>query len=393
MTHDESSMQELLGRYGATMTNAFGAPKRVFVRGSGTSIWDADNNRYTDFLSGLAVNSLGHAHPDVMSAVADQLSTLGHVSNFFATPTQIGLAEALVERLGVPGEVFFTNSGTEANEAALKLTRLTGRTRLVAMEGSFHGRTMGSLAITHNPKYREPFGPLPGEVVFVPYGDARALAEVMDDTVAAIVLEPVQGENGVVMPPADFLAQARRLADFHGSLLWIDEVQTGIGRCGYWFAEQHFGVVGDLVTVAKGLGAGFPIGACIATGAARGLFSPGDHGTTFGGNPVAAAAGLAVLGVIERDGLLARATELGSRLAERVLGLNHRLVREVRGLGLLRGIVLTQPVAARIAEQALEKGWVINAPRPNVLRIAPPLIVSADEVDAFVDVLAGLLDG
>ncbi|MDO4784951.1 MAG: acetylornithine transaminase [Propionibacteriaceae bacterium] len=380
-------------RYGEVMMNTFGAPKRVFVRGEGIFVWDAEGNRYTDFLSGLAVNSLGHAHPAVLSAVTSQLSTLGHVSNFFATPAQVTLAERLVSLLGAQGRVFFTNSGTEANEAAFKATRRTGRKRIIAMEGSFHGRTMGALALTHNPAYREPFEPLPGEVTFVPYGDAGALEAALDETVAAVIIEPIQGENGVVAPPDGFLVRARELTERHGALLWLDEVQTGIGRCGEWFAHQPSGITADLVTVAKGLGCGFPIGACIGVGRAGDLLQPGNHGTTFGGNPVAAIAGLAVLNVIERDGLLSHVREMGERLAAGVAGLNHPMVEGVRGMGLLRGIVLDRPDAPAVADRALSAGWIINAPRPNVLRIAPPLIVSADQIDAFVGALPGLLDG
>lgn len=380
-------------RYPEVMMNTFGAPKRVFVRGEGIFVWDAEGNRYTDFLSGLAVNSLGHAHPAVLAAITSQLSTLGHVSNFFATPAQVTLAERLVGLLGAPGKVFFTNSGTEANEAAFKATRRTGRRRIIAMEGSFHGRTMGALALTHNPAYREPFEPLPGEVTFVPYGDAAALEAALDETVAAVIIEPVQGENGVVTPPPDFLATARELTDRFGALLWLDEVQTGIGRCGEWFAHQQTGITPDLVTLAKGLGSGFPIGACIGIGRAGDLLQPGNHGTTFGGNPVAAIAGLAVLNVIERDGLLAQVREMGERLSSGVTGLGHPMVEGVRGMGLLRGIVLKRPEAGAVADRALNAGWIINAPRPNVLRIAPPLIVSGEQIDGFVEALPGLLDG
>lgn len=389
---------EYTQRYAGALMNTFGPPKRVFVRGEGAYLWDADGNRYLDLLAGLAVNALGHAHPQVLGAISAQLSTLGHVSNFFATPSQIALAERLgsfvtVNAPGLPARVFFTNSGTEANEAGFKITRLTGRTRLIAMEGSFHGRSLGALALTSNPAYRQPFEPLPGDVTFVPYGDADALASALDDTVAAVILEPIQGENGVVEPPPGFLAEARRLTREAGALLWIDEVQTGIGRCGDWLASASSGVTGDIVTFAKGLGNGFPVGACVATGPAASLLQPGSHGTTFGGNPVAAAAGLAVLSIIERDGLLERSVAAGERLAAGVLALRHPLVAGVRGRGLLRGIVLTSPVAAAVAQAALDAGFVINAPRPDVLRIAPPLIVTDDALDSFVAALPALLDG
>ncbi|MFZ0530615.1 MAG: acetylornithine transaminase, partial [Propionicimonas sp.] len=336
------SQADLQARYGQALMNTFGPPQRVFVRGEGVHLWDADGNRYLDLLSGLAVNALGHAHPQVLGAISSQLSTLGHVSNFFATPTQIALAERLAGFVvanapGLTARTFFTNSGAEANEAGFKITRLTGRTRLIAMDGAFHGRTLGALALTSNPAYREPFEPLPGEVTFVPYGDAAALAEALDESVAAVIIEPIQGENGVVEPPSDFLSRARELTSAVGALLWLDEVQTGIGRCGAWLASAESGVTADIVTFAKGLGNGFPIGACVATGAAAFLLGPGSHGTTFGGNPVAAAAGLAVLTIIERDGLLDRAVAAGEHLAAGVRALGHPRVLGVRGRGLLRG--------------------------------------------------------
>lgn len=381
-------------RYGSVMMNAFGPPKAVFVRGEGCHVWDADGRRYLDMLSGLAVNGLGHAHPMVLSAITSQLSTLGHVSNFYATPAQVALAERLAGFTGTDARVFFANSGTEANEAAFKISRLTGRTRIVAMEGGFHGRTMGSLAVTHNPKYREPFEPLPGEVTFVPYGDTGALAAELDDTVAAVVLEPIQGENGVVVPPTGFVTAARELAHRYGALLWVDEVQTGMGRTGDWLCHRPDGEgpAADLITVAKGLGNGFPVGACLATGAARDLLTPGGHGTTFGGNPVAAIAGMAVIAAIERDGLLQRARELGDRLAGTVAGLDHPLVAQVRGAGLLRGIVLTAPAAAQVVDLAFADGFVINAPRPDVVRVAPPLVLTDTQLDAFLAALPRWFD-
>ena len=383
----------VLQAYGASVMNTFGPPKRVFVRGEGVYLFDADGRRYLDLLAGLAVNALGHAHPTVLSAVTGQIATLGHVSNFFATPAQVALASRLTAMTGTgDARVFFTNSGTEANEAAFKLTRMTGRTRIISTEGAFHGRSLGALAITHNPKYRAPFEPLPGDVTFVPYGDADALAAVVDDTVAAVVLEPIQGENGVVVPPADYLARARELCDAAGALLWIDEVQTGMGRTGSWLAHAAAGVQADVITLAKGLGNGFPIGACLATGAAATMLGPGSHGSTFGGNPVAAIAGLAVIAVIERDGLLEHVTAMGEHLVGAVAALGHPLVAEVRGRGLLRGIVLDAPIAPAVVDLALADGFVINAPRPDVLRLAPPLIVTAGQLDTFVEALPGLLD-
>jgi len=391
-----STSSAVLDRYAHAVMNTFGPPKRVFVRGEGAYVWDAEGRRYLDLLAGIAVNALGHAHPTVLSAVTGQIATLGHVSNFFATPAQVALAERLVAMVDPDGpgdaRVFFTNSGTEANEAAFKLTRMTGRTKIISTEGAFHGRSLGALAITHNPKYRAPFEPLPGDVVFVPYGDADALAAELDDTVAAVVLEPLQGENGIIEPPTGYLARARELCDAVGALLWIDEVQTGMGRTGAWLAHVAEGVRADVVTLAKGLGNGFPIGACVARGRAASMLQPGSHGSTFGGNPVAAIAGLAVIAVIERDGLLEHAAVMGEHLAATVIALEHPLVAGVRGRGLLRGIVLTEPVAAAVSDAALDAGFVVNAPRPDVLRLAPPLITSAAQLDTFTAALPGLLD-
>ena len=386
------TQSDLTARYSTVMMNAFGAPKRVFERGDGVHLYDADGRRYTDLLSGLAVNALGHNHPGVTAAISDQLGRLGHVSNFFASEQQIRLAERLAALTGSPvSRVFFTNSGTEANEAAFKLTRLTGRTRLVAMEGSFHGRTMGALALTHNPKYREPFEPLPGDVTFVPFGDVDALRAAVDERTAAVVVETVQGENGVVPAPDGFLRAARDIASAAGALLWIDEVQTGLGRCGEYLAHRADGVVADLITLAKGLGNGFPIGACLATGDTATLLQPGQHGTTFGGNPVAAAAGNAVLDALE-GGVVDNARATGAWLAGAVRDLGHPLIDGVRGRGLLLGVTLTKPVAAAVADAALDEGFVINAPRPGVLRLAPPLISVPGDLQDFVDALPALLD-
>ncbi|MCW2810461.1 MAG: acetylornithine and succinylornithine aminotransferase [Friedmanniella sp.] len=387
------SSAAVLEAYSGAVMNTFGLPKRVFVRGEGCYVWDADGRRYLDLLSGIAVNALGHAHPTVLSAVTGQIATLGHVSNFFATPAQVALAQRLGAMTGAEqARVFFTNSGTEANEAAFKLTRMTGRTRIISTEGAFHGRSMGALAITHNPRYRAPFEPLPGDVTFVPYGDPEALAAVVDDTVAAVVLEPMQGENGVVVPPPGYLARARQICDASGALLWMDEVQTGMGRSGCWLVHVDEGVTADIVTLAKGLGNGFPIGACIATGRAAGMLGPGSHGSTFGGNPVAAVAGLAVIGVIERDGLLEHATAMGQHLADAILALGHPLVSGVRGRGLLRGVTLTAPIGPAVSDAALAAGFIVNAPRPDVLRLAPPLIITAPQLDTLVAALPGLLD-
>lgn len=370
-----------LTRYHAVLTNAFGDPRRTLVSGSGCYVVDDAGTAYLDLLAGIAVNALGHAHPAVVEALTRQAATLVHVSNFFATEPQVRLAERLLEILDLgPGRVFLANSGAEANEAALKLTRLGGRTRIVAAEGAFHGRTMGALSLTSNPKYREPFVPLVPEVVWVPYGDAGALQAAVDGSTAAIVLEPIQGEAGVVVPPPGYLAAAREAADRAGALLWLDEIQTGIGRTGSWFAFQQESVRPDIVTIAKGLGAGFPVGACVAIGDAA-SFAPGQHGTTFGGNPLAAAVSLAVLDVIEAESLLDNAKAAGAELAE-ILRQQPGVV-DVRGRGLLLGAVLGfgAPGAHAIAAAGLEAGVIVNDCKSDVVRVAPPLILGAGELD------------
>jgi acetylornithine aminotransferase len=376
-------------RYTGALMNTFGPPRLVLARGAGPYVWDADGRRYLDLLGGIAVNALGHAHPALVEAVSQQLATLGHVSNFFASEPQVELAETLLDLLGADGRVFFTNSGTEANEAAFKISRRTGRTRLVAAEGSFHGRTMGALALTAKSAYREPFEPLPGEVTFVPYGDAAALADAVTDQTAAVVLEPIQGEAGVVVPPADYLRRAREITAAKGALLWLDEVQTGIGRTGDWFAHSGSGVVPDIVTVAKGLGGGIPIGACIGVGAAGALLRPGDHGTTFGGNPVSAAAGLAVVTTIQKEGLLENARAVGRRLRA---GLAHEHVTEIRGEGLLVGLDLDADVAARVSAAALEQGFIVNDCTPRRIRLAPPLVLTGEQADEFVRAWPSVLE-
>jgi acetylornithine aminotransferase len=377
-------------RYEKTMMNTFGPPQRVLVRGEGCEVWDADGKRYLDLLAGLAVNSLGHAHPLLVSVVTSQLATLGHVSNFFATPPQIALGEKLLSLVGDDtgtGRVFFTNSGTEANEAAFKIARRTGRTKIVAADGGFHGRTMGALALTGKPSIREPFEPLPGGVVHVPYGDANALAAVVDDDTAAVVLEPIQGEAGVIEAPAGYLESARAITKSHGTLLIIDEIQTGIGRTGDWFGFHESGITPDVVTVAKGLAGGIPIGACIGLGDAAQLLGPGTHGTTFGGNPVAAAAGLAVLHVIERDDLLANVVEIEQCVRDGITGLDHPQIAGVRGRGLLLGIGLREPVAKDVHAALLEAGFIVNAVTPDTIRLAPPLILKAEQADRFITAL------
>lgn len=377
-------------RYHGALMNTYGTPQRVLVRGEGAYVWDAEGNRYLDLLGGIAVNVLGHAHPALVSAVGDQLATLGHVSNFFATPPQVELAERLLRLVGRAGAVFLANSGTEANEAALKLTRRTGRQKLVAATGGFHGRTMGALALTAKQAHRGPFEPLPGDVVFAEYGDVSALEDLVDDETAAVVLEAVQGEAGVLVAPEGYLRAARDLATRHGALLWLDEVQTGVGRTGEWFAYAESGAEPDVVTLAKGLAGGLPIGACIALGDSATLLQPGQHGTTFGGNPVAAAAALAVLETIDGEGLLERASEVGKQLRDGLA--DHRLVTDVSGRGLLVGIGLTGEVAADVQRAALEAGVIVNNATPDRIRLAPPLILGDDQADHAVSTLREVFD-
>jgi len=386
-------------RYAEAIMDTFGPPQRVLVRGEGCYVWDADGKRYLDLLAGIAVNALGHAHPTLTAAISAQLGTLGHVSNFFGSPTQIALAERLISLAQAPegSRVFFANSGTEANEAAFKMARRTGRSRVLALEGSFHGRTMGALALTHKPAYRAPFEPLPGGVEFVPFGDIDALEAALDDDVAALFVEPIQGESGIRPLPPGYLARARELTTAHGALLVLDEVQTGMGRTGAWLAHQHphlgGGIRPDVVTLAKGLGGGFPMGALVAYGEqAAGLLGRGQHGSTFGGNPVAAAAALTTIGVIERDGLLAHATEIGGQLKAQIAATDHPLVSGVRGLGLLLAIELNEPVAAALAARALDAGFIVNPVRPTTLRLAPPLILTREQAADFVAFLADVPD-
>ena len=380
-------------RYETALMNTFGTPTLALARGEGARVWDVEGREYLDLLGGIAVNALGHAHPALLEAVGTQLRTLGHVSNFFTSEPQLALAERLLALVGAPGRVFFSNSGAEANEAAFKLTRLTGRTHVVVAEGGFHGRTMGALALTSKAAYRDPFAPLPGEVTFVPYGDAAALAEAVSERTAAVLLEPIQGEAGVVVPPEGYLAAAREITTAHRSLLWLDEVQTGIGRTGAWFAHQlplGGGVVPDVVTLAKGLGGGIPIGATIALGEAGGLFQPGNHGSTFGGNPVACAAALAVLDTIASEHLLDHATTLGKELREG-LGEDARVL-ETRGSGLLIALELATTAGAGVVVAAREAGYLVNSPTPTAIRLAPPLVLTQAQAHRFVQAWPGILD-
>ena len=384
--------QDWQRRWQASVMDTYGTPPLTLVRGSGAHVVDADGREYLDLLAGIAVNALGHAHPAVVEAVTRQVSTLGHVSNLAISTPAVQLAERLLGLFGRDGRVFLCNSGAEANEAAFKLARRTGRTGMVAAAGGFHGRTMGALSLTGQPGKADPFRPLPGDVTFVEYGDAAALAAAVDDRTAAVLLEPIQGEGGVVTPAAGYLAAAQDAARAAGALLMLDEVQTGIGRTGAWFAHQPAGLTPDVVTLAKGLGGGLPIGACVAFGDAAGLLGPGQHGSTFGGNPVSCAAALAVLDTIADEGLIARAAVLGATLTARIETLHHPLVAEVRGRGLLLGVVLTKPVAGVVERELRARGVLVNAVAPGVLRLAPPLILSDADVAELLAVLPAALD-
>ncbi|WP_331452219.1 acetylornithine transaminase [Streptomyces sp. SS162] len=386
------SNERLTERWRSALADNYGTPRLPLVRGEGTRVWDADGTAYLDFVGGIAVNALGHAHPAVVRAVTEQVSALSHVSNLFVAEPPVALAERLVRLSGRPGRVYFCNSGAEANEAAFKIGRLTGRPHMVATTGGFHGRTMGALALTGQEGKRAPFQPLPGDVTHVPYGDADALRAAVTTDTALVVIEPIQGENGVVVPPEGYLRAAREITRATGTLLVLDEVQTGIGRCGHWYAHQAEGVEPDVVTLAKGLGGGLPIGAALAFGKAADLLKPGHHGSTFGGNPVACAAGLAVLDTLAADGALDHVKRVGERLRGGIEALGHPLVSHVRGAGLLLGIVLTEPLAPRVQQAAQDAGLLVNAPAPDVVRLMPPLIVGDDDVGAFVRALPGVLD-
>ncbi len=385
--------QELAQRWQGVMTDNYGTPGLSLVRGRGAKVWDADGKEYADFVGGIAVNALGHAHPAIVEAVSRQIASLGHVSNLFVAEPPVALAERLIQISGRPGRVFFSNSGAEANEAAFKIGRLTGRTHMVATEGGFHGRTMGALALTGQSGKREPFLPLPGDVTHVPFGDAEALRAAVTTDTALLVIEPIQGELGVVVPPEDYLRAAREITRATGTLLVLDEVQTGIGRTGRWFEYQgHDGVDPDIVTLAKGLGGGLPIGATLAFGEAADLLRPGQHGTTFGGNPVACAAGLAVLDTIAADGLLDHVKRMGEKLRDGIESLGHPLVSHVRGAGLLLGIVLTESLAPQVQQAAQDAGLLVNAPAPDVVRLMPAYLIGDDEVETFLQALPGVLD-
>ncbi|STZ74558.1 acetylornithine aminotransferase [Mycolicibacterium fortuitum] len=382
----------LQDRWEAVMMNNYGTPPLALASGDGAVVTDTDGKSYLDLLGGIAVNLLGHRHPGVIEAVTTQLNTLGHTSNLYATEPGIALAEALVGHLGAPARAFFCNSGTEANEVAFKITRLTGKANIVAAQGAFHGRTMGSLALTGQPAKQAPFEPLPGNITHVPYGDVEALAAAVDSDTAAVFLEPIMGEGGVVVPPAGYLAAARDITTKNGALLVLDEVQTGVGRTGAFYAHQHDGITPDIVTLAKGLGGGLPIGACLAIGPTGDLLTPGLHGSTFGGNPVCTAAALAVLKALADGDLIARAGVLGKTLSHGIEELGHPLVDHVRGKGLLQGVVLTAPSAKAVEAAARDAGFLVNAAAADVIRLAPPLIITEPQIETFLSALPAVLD-
>jgi len=380
-------------RWNANLMANYGTPPVALVRGDGAVVTDPDGKEYLDLLGGIAVNVLGHAHPAVITAVTTQIATLGHVSNLYINEPAIALAEQLLAHLGIEdARVLFGNSGAEANEAAFKIARRTGRPTIIAAENSFHGRTMGALAMTGQSAKRTPFEPMPAGVQFVPYGDVAALEAVVDSDTAAVMLEPIMGEYGVVVPPEGYLAAAREITTRHGALLMLDEVQTGMGRTGWFFAYQATGIVPDVVTLAKGLGGGLPLGVCIGIGKAGALLELGQHGTTFGGNPVCCAAALAVLATLRQDNLLTRADALGKEIAAGIEELGHPLVDHVRGAGLLLGVVLRAPVAPAAERAARDAGFLVNAARPDVLRLAPPLVLTDEQANRFIAALPAILD-
>jgi len=399
--------EALRKRFAAALMPNYGVPPLAIARGRGCRVWDADGRAYLDLIAGIAVSSLGHAHPALVGAVSRQVAEVAHTSNLFLHEREVELAERILALLcwprgttppdppaSIDGRVFFANSGAEANEAAVKLVRrIAGPRRpvIVAAERSFHGRTMGALALTGKESIRAPFAPFGLTVRFVPYGDTAALRGAVGADVAAVFLEPGLGESGVVPAPEGYLAAAREACDAAGALLVLDEIQSGIGRTGAWFAHQAAGVRPDVLTLAKGLGGGLPIGACVGLGEAGAGFAKGDHGSTFGGNPVACAAALAVLEAIERDGLLAHVTTVGEHLAAALDEISHPLVAGVRGAGLWRAVVLTAEVAPDVETAARRAGFLVNAVQPDAIRLAPPLILSAAEADEFTAALPGIL--
>ena len=375
----------MLNRWNTVVQNNYGTPSIALIKGKGIVVTDADGKDYLDFLGGIATSILGHAHPAIVKAVSKQVSILGHVSNFYAHPYEIALAEKLVRMTGDKGaKVFFCQSGAEANEAGFKLSRRTGKVRVVAAQGAFHGRTMGALSLTGQPAKREPFLPLIKGVKHVPYGDIGAMRKAVTKKTAMVIIEPIMGEAGVIVPPADYLQQLRTLCDEKGALLVIDAVQTGMGRTGDWFGYEYSGITPDVITLAKGLGGGLPLGAMIALGKAAELFQPGDHGSTFGGNPVTTAAGLAAIDVIESKKLLAKVKKQGAYLIQELALIPG--VKEVRGAGLLLGIELDSLKASDIATAMRNAGVLVNAANETTIRIAPALIVTDAQINKFISI-------
>jgi len=375
----------MLNRWNTVLQNNYGTPSIALIKGKGIVVTDADGRDYLDFLGGIATSILGHAHPAIVKAVSKQVSTLGHVSNFYAHPNAIVLAEKLARMTGDKvAKVFFCQSGAEANEAAFKLSRRTGKVRVVAAQGAFHGRTMGALSLTGQPAKREPFLPLIKGVKHVPYGDIGAMRKAVTKKTAMVIIEPIMGEAGVIVPPADYLQQLRTLCDEKGALLVIDAVQTGMGRTGDWFGYEYSGITPDVITLAKGLGGGLPLGAMIALGKAAELFQPGDHGSTFGGNPVTTAAGLAAIDVIESKKLLAKVKKQGAHLIQELALIPG--VKEVRGAGLLLGIELDSLKASDIATAMRNAGVLVNAANETTIRIAPALIVTDAQINKFISI-------
>jgi acetylornithine/N-succinyldiaminopimelate aminotransferase len=383
-------------RWESVMMRNYGVPPLVLARGAGARVWDVDGREYLDLLAGIAVSSLGHAHPAIVDAVSRQAATLVHTSNLYAHEPGMALAERLAGLVPAPSRVFLCQDGATANEAALKIARKRGnqlgRDEIVSTHGGFHGRTAGALAVTGTPSKREPFEPLPGGVVFVDHGDVDALRAAVGPRTAAVVLEPVQGESGVVLPPEGYLAAAREICDAAGALLVVDEVQSGIGRAGVWLMSVAQGVVPDVITLAKGLAGGLPLGAVIATGEAAEVLAPGDHGSTFGGNPVSCAAAHAVLDTIEGEGLLDHVNAVGDHWARSWDALDHPLLVSHRGIGLWRALELGEPVAPAVEAAARDAGFLVNAVRPTTIRLAPPLVLSMDEADSFTAALPAILE-
>ena len=375
----------MINRWKSSVQNNYGTPSIALVKGKGLVVTDADGKQYLDFLGGIATNILGHAHPAIVKAVTKQVSTLSHVSNFYVHPHAVELAEKLAAMTGdKSAKVFFCQSGAEANEAALKLSRRTGKVRIVAAQGAFHGRTMGALSLTGQPAKREPFLPLIKGVKHVPFGDIEAMRKAVTKKTAMVIIEPIMGEAGVIVPPADYLRELRALCDAKGALLVIDAVQTGMGRTGDWFGYEYSGITPDVITLAKGLGGGLPLGAMIALGKAADLFQPGDHGSTFGGNPVTTAAGLAAIKFIETQKILKKVEKQGVYLMQELAVIPG--VAEVRGAGLLLGIELETLKAADIAKALQNEGVLVNAANATTIRLAPALIVTDAQLKKFVSI-------